>query len=36
MIVPFTGDCEVGSDYLTTRKIPQTGIDWDKLLAHDE
>jgi len=33
MIVPFTGDCEVGLDYLTTRKIPKTNIDWDKLLV---
>jgi len=36
MIVPFTGDCEVGEDYLTTRKIPKKGIDWDKLLAHED
>ena len=35
MIVPFTGDCEVGLDYLTTRKIPKKDIDWDKLLAHE-
>ena len=35
MIVPFTGDCEVGEDYLTTRKIPKKDIDWDKLLAHE-
>ena len=33
MIVPFTGDCEVGQDYLSTRKIPKKAIDWDKLLA---
>ena len=36
MIVPFTGDCEVGMDYLSTRKIPKNDIDWDKLLVHDE
>lgn len=35
MIVPFTGDCEVGADYLTTRKIPKKDIDWHKLLAHE-
>lgn len=35
MIVPFSGDCEVGSDYLHTRKIPDKGIDWDKLLIED-
>jgi DNA polymerase-1 len=33
MIVPFTGDCEVGTDYLSVRKIPKKDIDWDKLLA---
>ena len=33
MIVPFTGDCEVGSDYLSVKKIPGKNIDWDKLLA---
>jgi len=36
MIVPFTGDCEVGLDYLNTRKIPKKNIDWDKLLADKE
>lgn len=36
MIVPFTGDCEVGLDYLSTRKIPKKNVDWDKLLAVDE
>jgi DNA polymerase I-like protein with 3'-5' exonuclease and polymerase domains len=33
MLVPFSGDCEVGLDYLSTRKIPEKGADWDKLLA---
>jgi DNA polymerase I-like protein with 3'-5' exonuclease and polymerase domains len=36
MIVPFTGDCEVGLDYLNTRKIPKKNIDWNKLLADKE
>lgn len=35
MLVPFTGDCEVGPDYLSVRKIPNKDIDWDKLLAYD-
>jgi DNA polymerase I-like protein with 3'-5' exonuclease and polymerase domains len=35
MIVPFSGDCEVGLDYLNTRKIPDKDIDWDKLLSED-
>jgi DNA polymerase I-like protein with 3'-5' exonuclease and polymerase domains/uracil-DNA glycosylase len=36
MIVPFSGDCECGTDYLSVRKIPgedPNTIDWDKLLA---
>lgn len=33
MLVPFTGDCEVGADYLNVHKIPEKDIDWDKLLA---
>lgn len=33
MIVPFTGDYEVGLNYLSTRKIPKKDVDWDKLLA---
>jgi len=36
MLVPFTGDCEVGLDYLSTRKIPKKDIDWDKLLAVED
>lgn len=36
MIVPFSGDCEVGQDYLNTKKIPGKDIDWDKLLADKE
>lgn len=35
MIVPFSGDCEVGLDYLNTRKIPDKDIDWDKLFVED-
>lgn len=33
MLVPFAGDCEVGPDYLSLKKIPNKDIDWDKLLA---
>ncbi len=33
MLVPFTGDAEVGLDYYSTNKIPKENIDWDKLLA---
>ena len=33
MIVPFTGDCEVGLNYLNMRKIPKKDMDWDKLLS---
>lgn len=33
MLVPFTGDCEVGLDYLSAKTIPKDNIDWDKLLA---
>ena len=31
MIVPFSGDCEVGTDYLHVKKIPgeTEKIDWD-------
>ena len=32
MLVPFTGDCEVGLDYLSAKAIPKNNIDWDKLL----
>jgi DNA polymerase I-like protein with 3'-5' exonuclease and polymerase domains len=32
MIVPFTGDCEVGLNYLDAKQVPKTNIDWDKLL----
>jgi hypothetical protein len=32
MLVPFTGDCEVGLDYLSAKAIPKDNIDWDKLL----
>jgi DNA polymerase I-like protein with 3'-5' exonuclease and polymerase domains len=33
MLVPFTGDCEVGTDYLNARSIPKKDVDWDKLLT---
>lgn len=33
MLVPFTGDCEVGPNYLETKKIPKEKIDWDELLG---
>ena len=33
MIVPFTGDCDVGHEYFSMRKIPKKDIDWDKLLS---
>lgn len=34
MIVPFSGDCEVGPNYHDQRKIPSHGaIDWDYLLS---
>ena len=33
MLVPFTGDCDVGTDYLNVKKVPDHGVDWDKLLA---
>jgi hypothetical protein len=36
MLVPFTGDAEVGLDYYSTNKIPKENIDWDKLLADEE
>jgi len=36
MLVPFAGDCDVGLDYLHVRKIPETNVDWDKLLAPSE
>lgn len=36
MLVPFTGDCEVGLDYLNSKKIPSKDIDWDKLLATED
>jgi len=32
LLVPFTGDCEVGLDYLSAKSIPKDNIDWDKLL----
>lgn len=32
MLVPFTGDCEVGLDYLSAKAIPKENIDWHKLL----
>ncbi len=32
MLVPFTGDCEVGLDYLSMSKIGGKDVDWDKLL----
>lgn len=33
MIVPFTGDCEVGINYLEQKKVPKEGlIDWQELL----
>jgi DNA polymerase I-like protein with 3'-5' exonuclease and polymerase domains len=36
MLVPFSGDYEVGLDYLNTKKIPKTDIDWEGLLHVDE
>jgi DNA polymerase family A len=36
MIVPFSGDCEVGTDYLHVKKIPSgeaNRIDWNELLS---
>jgi hypothetical protein len=36
MLVPFSGDAEVGLDYLNTKKIPPENVDWDKLLATEE
>ncbi len=33
LLVPFTGDMEVGLDYLHSKTIPKKDIDWDKLLA---
>jgi DNA polymerase I-like protein with 3'-5' exonuclease and polymerase domains len=37
MLVPFSGDCEVGLDYLNSKKIPTKGeIDWDELLATED
>jgi DNA polymerase-1 len=33
MLVPFTGDCDVGLDYLNMMKIPEKDVDWDKLLV---
>lgn len=36
MLVPFTGDCEVGTDYLHVRKVPEKEPDWDQLLAPSE
>jgi DNA polymerase I-like protein with 3'-5' exonuclease and polymerase domains/uracil-DNA glycosylase len=32
MIVPITGDCEVGLNYLDSKKIRGDKIDWDELL----
>ena len=32
MLVPFTGDCEVGKDYLSTKAIGKNP-DWDEILA---
>jgi DNA polymerase I-like protein with 3'-5' exonuclease and polymerase domains len=36
MLVPFSGDCEVGLNYLNMKKIPKKDIDWDKLLIIDK
>ena len=36
MLVPFAADCEIGTDYLSTKKIPKGDIDWDKLLEEQE
>jgi len=33
MTVGFTGDAEVGENYLAMRKIPKMDIDWTELLA---
>ena len=35
MLVPFTGDCEVGLNYLDMRKIPEVDADWEKLLVSE-
>jgi DNA polymerase-1 len=32
MIVPFAGDCEIGLNYLDSKQIPKSNIDWDVLL----
>jgi DNA polymerase I-like protein with 3'-5' exonuclease and polymerase domains/uracil-DNA glycosylase len=32
MIVPFAGDCEVGMNYLDSKQVPKSNIDWDALL----
>lgn len=32
MIVPFAGDCEVGLNYLDSKQVPKSNIDWDALL----
>lgn len=37
ILVPLTGDCEVGLNYLDMNKIPAEGpIDWDELLREKE
>ena len=33
MLVPFSGDSEVGTDLLHLRKVPEKDVDWDKLLS---
>jgi hypothetical protein len=35
MLVPFSGDSEVGNDYANMRGVPKENIDWDKLLARN-
>jgi len=32
LTVPIVGDCDVGPSYYDLRKIPESNIDWDKLL----
>lgn len=35
MIVPFSGDSDVGFDYLNLKKVPNVNPDWDALLDRD-
>jgi DNA polymerase I-like protein with 3'-5' exonuclease and polymerase domains len=33
LIVPFSGDCAVGRNYLDTRNLPAVNVDWDEVLS---